>query len=145
MAQVSARVREGLVNPETDLHPEHAGMTPEDALDRLRRTLPDGEDLVRNAIVPVTVIDTFALPDPAHLPDEATLAAQLAAFTSEQQRQIAMVVDRIGPRVGKIVMIPHDSKLKRGNLFEWDALQQLAPPSRRSSAGGPAPARRGRM
>jgi len=85
---------------------------------------PDGEDLVRNAIVPVTVIDTFALPDPAHLPDDATLAAQLAAFTTEQQRQIAMVVDRIGPRVGKIVMIPHDPKLKRGNLFEWDALQQ---------------------
>lgn len=46
MGLVSDRVRAGLVSPETDLHPEHADLTPEDALARLRRTVPGSEDLV---------------------------------------------------------------------------------------------------
>jgi kanamycin kinase len=46
MTLVAERVRAGLVEPGRDLHPEHAGLTPEEALARLQRTPPRGEDLV---------------------------------------------------------------------------------------------------
>lgn len=43
---VGRRVAEGLINVETDFHPEHEGLTPEDGLAQLKRLRPDDEDLV---------------------------------------------------------------------------------------------------
>jgi aminoglycoside phosphotransferase len=45
VAQVGTRVRAGLVTT-TDLHPEHAHLSPAAALDELERLRPDREDLV---------------------------------------------------------------------------------------------------
>ncbi len=44
--QVRDRVAAGLVNPETDFHPEHRHHTPRSALAELERTRPATEDLV---------------------------------------------------------------------------------------------------
>ena len=43
---VEGRIRDGRVDPARDFHPEHADLTPETALSRLRATAPGTEDLV---------------------------------------------------------------------------------------------------
>ena len=46
LEQVARRVAAGLVVPARDFHPEHAALTPEAALDRLRRDRPRSEEPV---------------------------------------------------------------------------------------------------
>lgn len=82
-----------------------------------------GAELVRNAIVPITQIETFSLPDPTMLPDQQVLNAQRHAFEQAQASRAQELIEHLSPRVGQVVLVPHDPSLKRGGLFDWDQLQ----------------------
>ena len=46
LPHVERRIQEGRVDPARDFHPEHVGLAPETALERIRATAPATEDLV---------------------------------------------------------------------------------------------------
>lgn len=86
------------------------------------RKAPQGEKLVRNAVVPLTRIQTFSLPDPYNPPRPREMREMLAAFNTDQQERETELIRALSGRVRAVVPIPHDTNLKHGYLFDWELL-----------------------
>lgn len=83
---------------------------------------PHGPELVANAVVPITRMETFTVEDPSIGPEQ--LAQDMREFEQAHRRYEAKLIDQLHEHVRAVVPIPNDPSLRHGGLFHWESLRQ---------------------
>lgn len=83
---------------------------------------PHGPELVANAVVPITRMETFTVEDPSIGPEQ--LAQDMREFEEAHRRYESQLIDQLHEHVRAVVPIPNDPSLRHGGLFHWESLRQ---------------------
>lgn len=87
-----------------------------------RTHAPNGDELVRNAVIPLTRMETFTVED--YTLTQEQLFEEMRKFEERHARYEAHIIEDLGQHVRVVVPIPNDRSLRGGSLFQWDALNE---------------------